>query len=123
MATVADNAAAAPSSPVEIFYSYSHKDEKLRDKLEKHLAILNHEEVIAGWHDRKITPGEEWGNEIDSHLNSAQIILLLVSDEFLASKYCWDIEVKRAMERHKAGEAIVIPVILRDVDWSGAPFG
>ena len=86
------------------------------------MSILKRNGVISGWHDRKITGGREWQGEIDEHLNSAQIILLLVSPDFLASDYCWDVEVKRAMERHEAGEARVIPVILRAVDFRGAPF-
>jgi tetratricopeptide (TPR) repeat protein len=122
MASSVDNAAAV-DSPVEIFYSYSHKDEKLRERLEKHLSILRREGVISGWTDRKITGGNEWAGEIDEHLESARIILLLISADFLASDYCYDKEMMRAMERHNSGEAVVIPVILRDVDWSGAPFG
>ncbi len=122
MATSADNAAGLASA-VEVFYSYSHKDEKLRDELEKSLTMLKREGIITGWHDRKIGGGDEWAGEIDEHINSARIILLLISTDFLASDYCYDIEVKRAMERHEAGEALVIPVILRPVDWSSAPFG
>ncbi|MEH1888263.1 MAG: toll/interleukin-1 receptor domain-containing protein [Nostoc sp.] len=67
-------------------------------------------------------PGEEWDYQINDNLNTADIILLLISSDFLFSKYCWDVEVKKAIERHHAGEACVIPVILRSVDWSGAPF-
>lgn len=78
--------------------------------------------MITNWHDRKIGAGEEWRGEIDKHLDTAHIILLLISPDFISSDYCWDIEVKQAMERHRAGEARVIPVILRPVDWSGAPF-
>lgn len=115
--------ASKPTEPVEIFYAYSHKDEHLRDKLEKHLSILKRQGVVTGWHDRKISPGEEWGGEIDMRLNTARIILLLISPDFLASDYCWDVEVERAMERHEAGEARVIPVILRPVVWKGALFG
>jgi len=122
MATSADNAAAV-AFPVEVFYSYSHKDGKLRDEVEKSLTMLKREGIITGWHDRKIGGGEEWAGAIDEHINSAQIILLLISADFLASDYCYDVEVKRGMERHEAGEALVIPVILRPVDWSSAPFG
>ncbi len=121
MALFADNTDSSVS-PV-VFYSYSHKDEALRDRLEKHLSILKRQGVISGWHDRKITTGSDWSGEIDEHLNSAQIILLLVSADFLASDYCYDLEIKRALERHNAGEAVVIPVILRAVDWRTAPFG
>jgi hypothetical protein len=79
--------------------------------------------IIDSWHDRQIQPGSEWAGEIDAHLDSAQIILLLISADFLASDYCYDIELKRAMERHETGTACVIPIILKPVDWHGAPFG
>lgn len=108
--------------PLELFYSYSHRDEGLRDELETHLAMLKNEGIIQGWHDRRINAGQEWDGEIDEHLNSARVILLLASPNFLASRYCYDIEVKRAMERHEAGEARVIPVILRPSEWERAPF-
>ncbi|HUU46892.1 MAG TPA: FxSxx-COOH system tetratricopeptide repeat protein [Acidobacteriota bacterium] len=115
----------SPSSQalIEVFYSYSHKDEELRDKLETHLSILKRAKVITDWHDRRIGAGKEWKGQIDGHLNTAQVILLLISADFLASHYCYDIEMMRALERHEAKEACVIPVILRAVDWSGAPFG
>jgi len=108
---------------VEVFFSYSHKDEELRDELSKHLAMLKRQTVITAWHDRRIGAGKEWENEIDEHLNSADIILLLISSDFLASDYCYDVEMKTAMRRHDDGEARVIPVILRPVDWKGARFG
>ena len=111
-----------PNQAIELFYSYAHEDEKLRDKLEKHLTLLEREGVIRGWHDRKIGAGKEWQNEIDTHLDSSHIILLLVSPNFIASNYCWDVEVKRAMERHEIKEARVIPIILDYVDWESAPF-
>ena len=108
--------------PVEIFYSYSHKDEALCDQLEKHLAILQRQNVIGSWHDRSIQAGTNWEDQINAHLESSDIILLLVSADFIASDYCWGKEVKRAMERHNTGTARVIPIILRAVDWNGAPF-
>lgn len=109
--------------PVDVFFSYSHEDEKLRDKLALHLANLKNQGLIKLWHDRKISAGTEWVKEIDDQLDSAGIILLLVSDHFLASDYCYGVEMKRSLARHDAGEAIVIPIILKPVDWSGAPFG
>ncbi len=108
---------------LSIFISYAHRDEPLLKELEEHLALLQNQRVITTWHDRDISAGTEWEREIDTHLNTAHIILLLISASFLASKYCYSTEMKRAMERHKAGEACVIPVILRPVDWKGAPFG
>ena len=79
------------SENIEIFFSYSHEDEKLRDELEKHLSILKRSGLISVWHDRKIGAGDEWKGQIDDHLNSANIILLLISPDFLSSDYCYDI--------------------------------
>ena len=89
----------------KIFISYSHKDETHRSELEVHLAMLKRKKIVSVWHDRKIVAGDEWKNEIDNNLESADIILFLISPDFLASEYCYDIEVKKAMERHKAGLA------------------
>lgn len=107
---------------ISIFYSYAHEDERLRKKLDKHLVLLQRQGLISTWYDRKITAGTEWANEISTHLNNAQIILLLVSSSFLASDYCYSNEMAQALERHNAGTARVIPIILRPVDWQGAPF-
>src|SRR5712692_357926 len=112
-----------PTKALEVFFSYAHKDQRLRDQLETQLSLLKREGLISSWHDRKIGAGEEWAGKIDTHLNTAQIILLLVSADFIASDYCYDIEMKRALERHETGEARVIPVILRRADWKSAPFG
>lgn len=106
-----------------VFFSYSHADEALRDQLEKQLAILKRQGIIETWHDRRIGAGEDIHSNIDAHINTDEIILLLISPDFLASDYCYDIEMQRAMERHDKGEAIVIPVILRACDWHTAPFG
>lgn len=110
-------------SPLTVFFSYAHEDETLRNELEKHLRLMERQGLIAGWHDRDITAGQEWATEIDTHLDTADIILLLVSADFLASDYCMSVEMDRAMARHSSGEAIVIPIILRAVDWQSAPFG
>jgi hypothetical protein len=109
--------------PVKLFYSYSHKDEGLREELVNHLTNLERQGVLAPWHDRDIEAGAEWNQEIERHLNESQIILLLISSDFIRSPFCWDKEMARAMERHDAGEAVVIPIILRSCDWKGAPFG
>jgi hypothetical protein len=108
---------------IKIFYSYCHVDEEWRNLLEKHLSVLRHQNIIQDWHDRKIIPGAEWEKQISANLNSAQVVLLLMSSDFLASKYCWNIEVKRAIERHNSGEARVIPVIIRPCDWKNTPIG
>ena len=98
--------------PLHVFYSYAHKDAKLRDELGKHLVPLKRQGFIVDWYDRNISAGKEWEQEIDDYLNTAHIILLLISPDFLASEYCYSIEMISAMERHYAGEARVIPIIL-----------
>lgn len=111
-----------PKQAIKLFYSYSHRDEPLRVELDKHLALLKRRGILAEWHDRMIEAGDDWRSQIDQHLEAAQIILLLISADFMASDYCYDVEMKRALERHETGEARVIPVILRWVDTTGAPF-
>ncbi|NPV20371.1 toll/interleukin-1 receptor domain-containing protein [Bradyrhizobium aeschynomenes] len=106
-----------------VFFSYSHKDEALRDQLETHLSMLKRQGFIETWHDRRITAGEKLDAAISANLERADVVLLLVSPDFLASDYCYDKEMKRAIERHEAGECRVIPVILRPCDWHDAPFG
>lgn len=108
---------------VKLFFSYSHKDEDLRDELEIHLSALKRQGVISTWHDRRISPGDEFDSEIGEHIEKVNIILLLISPYFIDSDYCYDIEMKRAMERHEKGNAIVIPVILHPCDWHDMPFG
>ena len=105
----------------EVFVAYAHRDEALRNELEVHLAVLKSEGLINLWHDRRIEAGTEWEGEIDEHLESAPVILLLVSPDFLASKYCYGREAARALERHKAGTARVIPVVLRPCQWERTP--
>src|ERR1019366_5817624 len=110
------------TQPVEIFYSYAHEDEKLRKELDKHLFNMKRQGLITDWYDREVNAGLERKHEIDLHLNRAQLILLLISPDFMASDYCYGVELERAMERHKAGEARVIPIILKPVDWQDASF-
>ncbi|MCI0523651.1 MAG: toll/interleukin-1 receptor domain-containing protein, partial [Acidobacteria bacterium] len=112
-----------PNDSISIFISYSHRDDELREELDTQLSGLRRQGVISVWHDRWILAGKEWAREIDHNLNDADLILLLISPDFIASDYCYDIEMKRAVERHDAGEAVVIPVILRSCVWQGAPFG
>lgn len=106
-----------------VLFSYSHADEDLRDRLEKNLTMLKRQGVIETFHDRRIAAGNEVDSSISAELERADVILLLVSTDFLASAYCYDIEMKRALERQERGEARVIPVILRPCEWKEAPFG
>ncbi len=106
-----------------LMFSYSHVDEALRDQLEVQLSMLKRQGLIEPWHDRRIIAGTEFDPAIGAHVETDDIILLLISPDFLASDYCYDKEMVRAMARHNAGEATVIPVILRPCDWHAAPFG
>lgn len=114
--------AANHKNPLKLFYSYAPEDEPLRQQLEKHLALMQRDRLIESWHNYQISPGTEISQEINTHLNTAHIILLLISSDFLSSDYCYSTEMKRALERHTAGEARVIPIILRPCDWQTASF-
>lgn len=101
---------------------YARKDKKFREELENHLSNLRRQKVIVSWSDKEIAPGAEWEKEIGTQLNTADLILLLISSDFMNSEYCYGIEMQQAMQRHHAGQARVIPILLRAVDWKGAPF-
>jgi hypothetical protein len=106
-----------------VFFCYSHADENLRDRLEVHLAMLKRQGVITIWHDRRLPPGNNIDQGIRTELERADLVLLLVSPDFLASRYCYEIEMARAMERHRASQGKVLPIILRPCDWKSTPFG
>jgi len=108
---------------LEVFIAYSHANERMKQKLIKHLSSLRRTGLVEAWHDRQIQPGADWDREIDQHLNRSQIILLLISADFIDSDYCYSIEMIRALERDARDEARVIPVILRPCDWPALPFG
>lgn len=108
--------------PVDLFYSYAHEDEPLRDELAGHLKIMERRGVIRPWHDRCLAPGQKWDTEIDIQLATADLVLLLVSADFIKSDYIWSHELDVAMKRHACGDASVVPVMLRAVDITDAPF-
>ena len=113
-----------PNNNVEIFCCYAHEDEALIDELRSHLSSLERQNLINVWHDRDISPGAVWKKEIETHLNDAQIILLLISSAFIQSNYCYGIEMQQAIERYERNEARVIPIILRPVfEWQKIPIG
>ena len=111
------------AEPLQVFFAYAPEDEELRNKLARHLTQLQRDGLIQAWYDHQITAGTEWKGQIDEHLASAKLILLLISADFLASDYTNDVEVKSAMDRHASKQARVVPIILRACDWQDAPFG
>jgi hypothetical protein len=107
---------------LKVFVSYSHADEKLKDAVLRHLKPLEPMGLITEWHDRKLLAGDSWGNEISRNLDTADIVLLLVSIDFINSRYCYDVELDRALERHANGACRVVPIILRGCLWQHTPF-
>lgn len=112
----------APGPPLKVFLSYAHEDDAHREELGKHLSALEREKVVELWHDRRITAGREWAGAIDEALKTADIVLLLVSADFLGSDYCNDVELTEAIRMHDANQARVVPVILRSCDWEHSRF-
>lgn len=106
----------------KVFLSYAHKDEEYKDELKTHLKVLSRLGKIEIWDDRAIDAGDEWRVEIMKALEEANIILMLISNYFIASDFCYDIELKRALERHEADTARVIPIIIRTCQWTDLPF-
>ena len=114
----------APQSttgPLDVFISYSHKDEDLKEELEVHLSNLVRQNKIKPWQDRSLEAGTQWDPQIKAALAAARIILLLVTPRFMASNYINDVELTQALERDQAGTARVIPIILKPVDITGTP--
>lgn len=106
---------------VEIFCSYAHADEELRNEFFKHVEVLRRSGILTAWHDGQIMAGSDWRAEIETHLRTADIILLLVSVDLLNSAFVSSVELPEALRRHTSGEALLIPVVLRPVawEWSG----
>lgn len=102
---------------INVFISYSHQDEWLKDELDQHLGSMKRSGVIDVWHDRKIVAGQKFKDEIDAHATNANVFLFLISSAFISSDYCIKIEFLTAKEKHEKGEAVLIPIIVRDCDW------
>ena len=109
--------------PVQVLLLYTHKDARFRDDLMASLIPLERQGLIMFYEERIITPGTEWAAEMNKRLASTQLILLLISPDFLASDYVWSNELKHILRRAKAGEILVIPIIVRAADWHNSPYG
>lgn len=110
------------NKPLKVFYSYSHDDEDFLVQLKKHLAPLRHDNLIVDWYDRMILPGSNWELLLTEKIEEADLFIMLVSSSFLSSSYCFNIEMKRALERAQKNEAIIVPVIIRECLWNITPF-
>jgi len=109
------------SAAIQIFVSYSRKDVSFREDLEVHLRLLQRKGAVDVWHDGRIAAGDEWENVLRAELESADIILFLMSPDFLASDFCWSIELKRALERVESGDTMIVPVLVRPCMWKDSP--
>src|SRR5258708_19146080 len=109
-------------TPIEVFCSYAPADEHFYLDLETHLSILRRQKRVALWNHRKLVGGVNWEEEVDEHLENAAVILLLVSADFLASDYCYGVEMDRALERARLKQACVVPILIRPASLKGAPF-
>ena len=109
-------------SPVRVFIIHSSEEESLLREFYRYLKPLQRSRLIECWDDHLIGAGQEWNYQISDNLGKADLILFLVTAFSLASDFVWDIEMRRALEQHKAGTSRLIPVIIGDVDWSDAPF-
>jgi len=107
----------------KVFLSYSHEDEAHRNLLERHLAVLIRQGHIETWHDRRLKAGDSFDTAIFQALEEADIYLLLVSANFLASDYCFSKEMALALRRQNEGKARVIPIILKSCDWRHTELG
>jgi hypothetical protein len=110
-------------TPLDVFFSYAHEDEDLMNDVRRQLIAFERNRRILKWHDRMIPPGTEWRGQIDSRLALARIVLLFMSPHFIESRYCYEIEGEAALQRHAAGTARVVPIILRPCPWEVTPFG
>lgn len=113
----------APETCVEIFCSYSHArpDKALRAAFAKSMSVWVRKKIVRIWHDGRIAAGDNWALHIDEHLNSADIIVLLVSPDFLSSDFCYEKEMGRALESMQNNEALIVPIIVRECSWEETP--
>jgi nucleoside phosphorylase len=122
LASTPTSAAHAGNKPIEVFISYAKDDEKFKQELEKHLKLLTRQKIIHAVHSQSSAPGDSWQQDTANQIDAAQVILLLVSQNFLASDQHYDYEMMHAMKKHETGAARVIPIILRPTNLKGTPF-
>jgi len=111
------------SKAISLFFCYAPEDESLCQEFESHLSPLRRVKQITSWLSRDIVAGTDWAHEIETHLHTASIILLLISPDFIASDYCYTTEMQIALDRYRAGKAYVVPIIVRPVHWEITPLG
>lgn len=106
---------------ISLFISYSHKDEGIKSELVNHLSGMKRMGLISEWNDRKILPGEEWDTIIKNKIEQADVILFLISSDFMASDYINDVEIKKAIDRYQQKSVKIVPIIVRPCDFESFP--
>jgi hypothetical protein len=101
----------------KVFISYSHKDEAWKERLQTQLAVLEMEGLLSVWEDRQIALGDSWYPEIETALNTADVAILLISADFLTSRFIRGEEIPRLLERREKEGIRVIPLILKPCPW------
>jgi hypothetical protein len=119
---LADSPNVKVPAPLHVFISYSHHDQAMKEELVKHLSPLKRLNLIADWHDRRIEPGDKWDQVISENLKKADIVILLVSIDFINSRYCYDVEMDKALDQAADRDTVIIPVIARRCLWKNTPF-
>jgi hypothetical protein len=108
--------------PLKLFLSYAHEDRDIVAELRKHLAPLRYEQIVTDWYDLELIPGQDWDREILSQLESSDLVLVMVSADFVASKYAYGRELSLALDLHDQERLRMLPVICRNCRWQNLPF-
>jgi hypothetical protein len=107
--------------PLRIFYSYSKQDQELLDRLLSHMRVLERVGLIEEWSNTAIQPGDDRNLTTEKYLRNADIILLLISANFINTDFCYEVELSLALQEHQRGKALVIPIFLRPCSWQDTP--
>jgi hypothetical protein len=105
-----------------LFLSYAHEDRDIVAELRKHLAPLQHEQIVTDWYDLELMPGDDWDREILSQLASSDLVIVMISADFLASNYAYGRELRLALNLHDQERVHLLPVIGRNCKWQNLPF-
>jgi hypothetical protein len=110
---------AARKNPARVFISYCREDARWMDRLQHHLALLRHQGVVF-WEASEVDAGSDWYGTLERKVEDSQIFVIFVSADYLASKEQHRI-LLRALDRHKAGDAVILPIITTPCDWQSTP--
>ena len=108
--------------PLKLFLSYAHEDRDIVAELRKHLAPLRYEQIVTDWYDLELMPGHDWDQDIISQLESSDLVLVVISADFVASNYAYGRELNLSLDLHDQDRVRLLPVIARNCKWQNLPF-